>query len=149
MVCTRVSTHSTFKWISRLNFEIRNRHNFLFFFNSKNWNWFSQSCWFWRYQIFGPLPWEFDFEIFQEFLKMRGWCSFAWAFSANYISINLNWLNLQVYLTTQFNPVKQLLQTPTQKIKSGFSMFSSQGIGSSLLSLEMILKKLYNGWSQT
>ena len=34
------------------------------FFNSKNWKWFSESCWFWGYQNFCPIPWEFDFEIF-------------------------------------------------------------------------------------
>ena len=50
------------------------------FFISKNWKWFSKSCWFWRYQNFGPIPWELDSKIFNEYLKMRRWHTYAWAF---------------------------------------------------------------------
>ena len=46
---------------------------------SKNQNWFSKLCWFWGYQNFGPIPWEFDFGILHEFLKMRRWRWYAWA----------------------------------------------------------------------
>ena len=46
---------------------------------SKNWKCFSKSCWFWGYQNFGPIPWEFDFGILHEFLKMRRWRWYAWA----------------------------------------------------------------------
>ena len=28
--------------------------------------------------IFGPIPWEFDFQNFAKFLKMRGWRLYAW-----------------------------------------------------------------------
>ena len=49
------------------------------FFISENKNWFSKLCWFWRYQNFGPIPWEFDFGIPNEFLKMRRWRWYAWA----------------------------------------------------------------------
>ena len=46
---------------------------------SKNKKWFSKLCWFWGYQNFGPIPWEFDFGILHEFLKMRRWRWYAWA----------------------------------------------------------------------
>ena len=29
-----------------------------------------------------PIPWESGFEIFHEFLKMRGWCLYAWVFDS-------------------------------------------------------------------
>jgi len=69
--------------ISRLNSGIRNRFIFYVgdFFISKNWKWFSESYWFWGYPSLCPILWELDFENFYEFLKMRGWCLFAWAFS--------------------------------------------------------------------
>ena len=42
------------------------------FFISKNW-----TC-FWGYQSFCPIPW--DFEIFAQFLKLRGRHPYAWVF---------------------------------------------------------------------
>ena len=76
--------------ISRLNSGIRNRHKIFCerFFISKNWQWISKLRWFCGYQNFGPIPWESDFEIFDEFLKMRWWRSYAWLFDSQnrYIS---------------------------------------------------------------
>ena len=48
------------------------------FFILKNWKLFSRSCWFWGYQNFGPVPWEFDFENFTQILKLRGLRPYAW-----------------------------------------------------------------------
>ena len=41
---------------------------------------FSESCWFWRYKSFCPIPWEYDFENFAQILKLRGLRPFAWVF---------------------------------------------------------------------
>ena len=30
----------------------------------------------------GPIPWEYEFEIFHEFLKMRRWRSCTWVFES-------------------------------------------------------------------
>ena len=50
------------------------------FFVSKNCIWFSESCWFWGYKSFCPIPWEFDFENFAQILKLRGLRPYAWVF---------------------------------------------------------------------
>ena len=34
------------------------------------------------YKDFGSIPWEFDFENFAKFLKMRGWRLYAWVFDS-------------------------------------------------------------------
>ena len=40
----------------------------------------SESCWFRRYQTFGPIPWEYDFEILAQISKLRGMRQYAWVF---------------------------------------------------------------------
>ena len=64
---TLYKNFKSFHRISRLNSGIKNRKNFFqlaIFFIWKNRKWLSQSFWFWGYQNFGPILWEFDFENF-------------------------------------------------------------------------------------
>ena len=53
--------------------------------------------------------------------------------------MNLKIKNFQILVSFSF---KTTTQTPTQKLKSGFLMFSSQEIGSSSVSLEIIFQAL-------
>jgi len=50
------------------------------FYISKNCIRLSESCWFWGYKSFCPIPWEFDFENFTQILKLRRLRSYAWVF---------------------------------------------------------------------
>ena len=50
------------------------------FFISQSWKWINLSRWFWKYQNFGPISWEFGFLIFSKILKLRGRRPYAWVF---------------------------------------------------------------------
>ena len=147
----------------------------------------SESCWFWGYKSFCPIPWEFDLKILLRFWNcvgcdhLRGHFFFSkspnvyillrWSFwyAKSGVLIwfhinprNFNPRNFQFWVgfwfktifapspttTTfiskdaefscaSFDTCEKFVasypnaQTPTQILKSGFSLFSSQGQGSS------------------
>ena len=120
-------------WIPGLEIDWTSFHER--FLISKNKNWFSKLCWFWGYQNFGPIPWKFDFGIFRTFS----------ASSRGNVIGNKRWgIFLRIFQSIFAKLVGRCppTQTPTQMLKRGCSIFSSQGIGSRLVSFQMIFEAL-------
>ena len=97
------------------------------FFISKNWKWFSKLCRFWIYQNFVKIPREFDFRIFAQFLKLRGWHPYAWVFDpqnhqvcifyyAGYFGIK-NWVHFGSWLAKQGTRWAQESYEDLQRVK--------------------------------
>ena len=98
---------------------------------------------------FGPIPCDIDFKFFANFSKLRG--SVGFSFKINFpLSIHVTKLiseDVEFYyasfdLCEKFDGGGQPIQTPTQMLKSVFSMFGFQEIGSSWVSFQIIFAAL-------